>query len=448
MQSFIPAPIYFTPVHPPLSSPPTNSYVYYPGQFTQDSAPNQASNQLPIGYPAYYQPQYVPYVVPTSTTPSAPPSNLSAHAYVDYQTSPSYPSHMSYVSSVSEAPTSSIKRNINMDEIEMKTLDSAKKSQPIVMNSNTPMSKNVNTVFATSPINSSVQSVSPAIEAFDIQQKKCRKCVKFYKEDQNAFDACRFHSGHYQSVYKSTLGMGSLNSWSCCKNYSRDAPGCKIGRHLECASTTAALKQFTQAMEMSEKMKEEEKLNLRRNKRTISSQSLIDLNDDFTELASSRSQSNSSAGASNSAGSSMYPSLYDSDSRFVKSGTEEYIKHNVIMTDTLSGLSIKYNVLVEEIKSINKLTKDEDVWTRFELLIPFKGQDVPGMDEKERKKCKQDMKNRLVKRFRRTTSCGENEARYYLKSSKWNIDEALKEFNDDIVWEKSNPPRQPLSKKL
>jgi len=54
----------------------------------------------------------------------------------------------------------------------------------------------------------------------------------------------------------------------------------------------------------------------------------------------------------------------------------------------------------------------------------------------------------MIKRFRRIThSNSDNEAKFYLKSHSWNFDYAVKEFKDDVLWESSNPPRNPLSKK-
>jgi len=135
------------------------------------------------------------------------------------------------------------------------------------------------------------------------------------------------------------------------------------------------------------------------------------------------------------------------ESAIVKSQNEEFIKHNVKFTDTLSGLSLKYRVTVDEIKSTNKINKDEEMWTRFHIMIPFRGQELPQPDEKEKKKYRQDMKNRLAKRFSRATNCSTYEARYYLKMNAWCYDEAISEIKSDLLWETKHPPRIPLSQK-
>lgn len=408
--------------------------VYFDG-----SSPNGVPTGFPSGFvavspPAYPYPLYVnsfgpppPFMV----TPSAPPQYTSNSIFP-----PSY--------SIASPPSA------RSNALEMTTISTSSKpssSSKSTPSRSTTKPKETPTIFSTSPlVIDQSQQVTPSIEAYGIQSMKCRKCSKFYKGDENAFDSCRFHSGRFASAYKSTLGMGCITAWNCCRSLERNAPGCKIGRHLECTATSAALMKFTQAMETSERKRETEKFNLRQNQRTPSSNSLIDLSSDIGKEPSSGAGINFTP--QSSSGNSLYPSLQAEDERFVKASEQTFIKHNVSMTDTLSGLSIRYNVQVDEIKSANKLTKDEDIWTRFQILIPFRGQEVKDLDVKDKKQWKKDMKARLIKRFRRNAGCGDNEAKYYLKGNNWDFEQSFKEFKDDLIWEKTNPPKNPLSKKM
>ena len=57
---------------------------------------------------------------------------------------------------------------------------------------------------------------------------RCARCeTLFYKEDDHA--RCRYHSGHFRMW------------WSCCKEPTAGAPGCRSGAHVEDVGYTAML---------------------------------------------------------------------------------------------------------------------------------------------------------------------------------------------------------------
>jgi hypothetical protein len=111
---------------------------------------------------------------------------------------------------------------------------------------------------------------------------------------------------------------------------------------------------------------------------------------------------------------------------------------------------IRNDFQVEEIKSANKLRKQEELYTRRELLIPYRGQSLEdSLSEEERKKYNQDMKIAYIKRFRRATnSHSDSEAKYYLKSNAWCLELAIQEHKEDSSWERQFPPPKPLSLKV
>lgn len=57
---------------------------------------------------------------------------------------------------------------------------------------------------------------------------KCRRCGLFFVEANNPTDACRYHTGHFETVGSIMRRM----EWSCCKNANKGAPGCCKKKHL------------------------------------------------------------------------------------------------------------------------------------------------------------------------------------------------------------------------
>jgi len=288
--------------------------------------------------------------------------------------------------------------------------------------------------------------------------KKCKKCNKFYRDAENAIvngeNPCRFHPGRYRTVYHSKLAFGNIQSWSCCKNLKREILGCKVGLHVEDVATTLAL----EAYDLSVNSMEKTQLTDPYVSHSMNSSTLIDLN---FEDNGTKDNSNIDCNIDNNLNmdfNSMRETLHkkSKDRKFlvnkdvIKHGDSEYFKHQVSLTDTLSGLSLKYKVSVEEIKSANKLRKQEELYTRRELLIPYRGQSLEdSLSEEERKKYNQDMKIAYIKRFRRATnSHSDSEAKYYLKSNAWCLELAIQEHKEDSSWERQFPPPKPLSLKV
>jgi hypothetical protein len=85
---------------------------------------------------------------------------------------------------------------------------------------------------------------------------------------------------------------------------------------------------------------------------------------------------------------------------------------------------------------VNRLSKDSDVWSRTQLLIPFKGQSVKPLTEQEKEKLEEDKRRRLVQKFKRATKTNcDHQALYYLDSNGFHFEEAIKEYNNDLKWE-------------
>eukprot|EP01101_Sappina_pedata_P000675 TRINITY_DN1086_c0_g1_i1.p1 TRINITY_DN1086_c0_g1~~TRINITY_DN1086_c0_g1_i1.p1 ORF type:complete len:289 (-),score=102.75 TRINITY_DN1086_c0_g1_i1:124-990(-) len=126
----------------------------------------------------------------------------------------------------------------------------------------------------------------------------------------------------------------------------------------------------------------------------------------------------------------LYASKFDT-----KSGM---YNHVIIPSDTLMGLSLKYGVQVNEIKSTNGLFSG-NIHERSILKIPIKDASQIKFEGN-----KEDvMKRRLVNNFKKDTKILEDsEALFYLESSNFDVDEAMRCFMEDNQWEHCNPIKE------
>ena len=132
------------------------------------------------------------------------------------------------------------------------------------------------------------------------------------------------------------------------------------------------------------------------------------------------------------------------------------ILHKVGYTDTLDGLSIKYGISKESIRMENCFLGDE-IYMFKTIKIPFAKkvlyEKTDKFDEEKQKKLdKYDMMMELIKR---TYECDgrpqksyREEARYYLESSGYEFDAAVKEFSEDYKFEKQNKHKMTKLDKL
>jgi len=95
------------------------------------------------------------------------------------------------------------------------------------------------------PKQTSLLTQENTLEVIEIKQKKCRTCGRFYKED---ISNCYYHPGTFRNI--STISR--FSSWSCCEEPNKDGKGCKIGKHIECETTTINLNRFNQQIQNAE----------------------------------------------------------------------------------------------------------------------------------------------------------------------------------------------------
>jgi len=268
------------------------------------------------------------------------------------------------------------------------------------------------------------EPTSSVDEVLDVKQKRCKRCNRFYKEDEQSSATCKYHSGVYRNVYSSTFAVGRYSSWSCCSEPTRDALGCKVGVHVEDLTMTDKMANYAKMLRQVPK---------RDLGTSPESDDLIDLKFDDKLAISPPSVSSSS----------KQRVKLDIDDVIKHEEGGNFIKHHVKMTDTVVGLSMKYKIPSDQLKKINKLTSDQQLWSRTFIKIPAEGRKQEEPSEAEKAQIQAELIRRLVRRFKRNTqSKSDEEAMYYLTTCNFRYDEAVAEYNADIAFEKSNPIRR------
>jgi len=123
---------------------------------------------------------------------------------------------------------------------------------------------------------------------------------------------------------------------------------------------------------------------------------------------------------------------------------DTYVIHNVELTDTLVGISLYYQVKIEDIQKANNL-KTQQIYHHKTLIIPnsnYKAKIPTGESEA-------NIKLRREQSLMREVSCSREEAKYYLESCDYNLQEAIQEWKNDSEWEEHNNPKdKPKPKKV
>lgn len=119
---------------------------------------------------------------------------------------------------------------------------------------------------------------------------------------------------------------------------------------------------------------------------------------------------------------------------------DDYVMHNVKASDTLDRISIQYDVNKDAIKMANGFM-GEEVYMFKVLKIPFTYGEVyhvpPDKDEEEEKKqwAKEQM-HQLIRDSNRNNQNYESEVRFYLELNNYDMDKAMREYEEDMKFEK------------
>jgi len=244
--------------------------------------------------------------------------------------------------------------------------------------------------------------------------RRCSKCRLFYTELQNQepTSVCQYHTGEYA---RKTLSKDELHRWTCCRDKQgaseRDLPGCRQARyHTEDTVFTQNMRSFPYDPKASTVEQLKTVLD------TPTPNPTVDVNNppSLDELA-------------------QHP---------------DFFAHMVSVADTLQGLSIRYHTSTEVIRRVNRL-KTNNVFERKIVYIPKSHlitTPIPQIHPVNTNASK-------LANFVTKTGCAKEEAKFYLESADWDLEQALVEWKDDMAWQSkacqnpnSFPALQPTKK--
>ncbi|KAI8591227.1 hypothetical protein BDZ88DRAFT_58524 [Geranomyces variabilis] len=112
------------------------------------------------------------------------------------------------------------------------------------------------------------------------------------------------------------------------------------------------------------------------------------------------------------------------------------VTHYVLETDTLPGLSLKYNVPIDAIRRANSLFSDTTLPARSKLFIPSPSSSSSSLSPTPPAT---DERKRLVKRFQLVAKCIDaDEAWSYMRQNEFMLEQALEQWWADVKWEREN----------
>ncbi|KAM9955933.1 hypothetical protein ACTFIW_002141 [Dictyostelium discoideum] len=148
-----------------------------------------------------------------------------------------------------------------------------------------------------------------------------------------------------------------------------------------------------------------------------------------------------SVNSSYSIGLSTSSEFDDNDEENEEFEQDQLFEHIVFPNDTLQGLSIRYNCLIQEIKSINKIRSIDSCSTisKTILLIPKKQNQTrqQPQDIFNNKEVLEILKNNLINRFIKKSKCtDQSKIETFLEKHGYDFFKALLDFNNQLEIEK------------
>jgi len=123
----------------------------------------------------------------------------------------------------------------------------------------------------------------------------------------------------------------------------------------------------------------------------------------------------------------------------VENGDSINVIHYISNRDTLVGLSLKYNVSVDEIKRANKMFSN-NIHEHEKLIIPGVKHLPKSMSDMSDEMKQERYRQRVTKRFQLVTKCVDPaEAQFYMEDNDYSLDTAVQKYLDDLKWEKEHP---------
>eukprot|EP00026_Physarum_polycephalum_P012054 Phypoly_transcript_12321.p1 GENE.Phypoly_transcript_12321~~Phypoly_transcript_12321.p1 ORF type:complete len:316 (+),score=55.11 Phypoly_transcript_12321:150-1097(+) len=282
--------------------------------------------------------------------------------------------------------------------------------------------------------------------------KKCSRCGAYFHNDE---PNCVYHSAPWVDLH--VPGKGGLGVWTCCKEAHYTATGCVSSPHLEDKTTTEMLRKFEIFAVKGTRAQALELLDaefIRKNIGTPQIHAVSPVGHDHVRVDPSvfaKTYWNTYVSEhedTHIVGYAKKPLPNYVPMRVFKRNKEEeptpegFEKYTIKTTDTIQGISLRFNTTVAAIKQLNKLYSDVDLHKLKTLLIPTTPD--PNSARPFASASSLDSFTRawhITKLAIGKGVCPE-EALFYLSDNGWDLASASASLESDIAWAEAELAKQ------
>jgi len=271
---------------------------------------------------------------------------------------------------------------------------------------------------------------------------KCARCSVFYTTDADGrtdnTPGCVYHRGSFQD-FVVPFGSVRYGKWSCCKDVFPTSPGCVKGNHMEDVHTSTLLSSFTptntddQSAELSTSISPVPSEQATLTPSTGDPTSISPVPPEQATLTPSTGDPALVSSTGDPASSIAFtPSTGDpvltSESKVL---LEDFIIYEVQFGETLAGIAIRFHCNAGNLKQINRLVNNEELYSRKTILIPKN----PAKPPLPPPSPSLQARTSPVDQFIAKTGASREEALFYLEDNGWVVDHAVAAMVQDSEWD-------------
>lgn len=125
------------------------------------------------------------------------------------------------------------------------------------------------------------------------------------------------------------------------------------------------------------------------------------------------------------------------------SSQQDDVVHHLRPDDTISSISIAYNVPAGILRSHNTMFADHLISARRTISVPASHYQGPSLSNEPVESEEETERKSRIRRFMMQTKCHEyNVAELYLKNAGDGLEKAVRVWEDDEKWERENPMKK------
>jgi len=115
---------------------------------------------------------------------------------------------------------------------------------------------------------------------------------------------------------------------------------------------------------------------------------------------------------------------------------EGFMQHSVQLKDTLTGIALRYCTTKENVKRINNLYSDNDLYKKKLIMVPdpsYTASPTPPLSLSP-SSVSSSQKIKQVNKLAYMENISKEEAMFYLSDNNWDMNQARSSFNEDVAW--------------